>query len=71
MAVHQSDKSSLSPCERDVLRAMVGGMKNHEIASYLNIEELTVRLRLRTSYVKLCVQNKIEAMCAVLEGALD
>ncbi len=71
MMVPQTVKSSLSAGELDVLRAMAGGMKNHEIAFHLNIEEMTVGLRLRTAYVKLCVQNKIEAMCAVLEGTLD
>ncbi|MEI6558970.1 MAG: response regulator transcription factor [Rhodospirillaceae bacterium] len=64
-------KHGLTRREVEVLRALVTGHTNKQIARDLAIEEVTVKLHLRRGYAKLNVRNRIEAVRAVLEGALD
>ena len=64
-------KFGLTRREVAVLRSLATGQTNKQIARELNIEEVTVKLHLRRGYAKLCVRNRIEAVRAVFEGALD
>ena len=64
-------KHGLTRREVEVLRALASGQTNKQIARELAIEEVTVKLHLRRSYAKLSVRNRIEAVRAVFEGALN
>jgi len=67
----RSRNSGLTPSEVSVMRALANGRTNMEIGIHLNIDEATVRTHVSRGYAKLSVNNRIDAMCAVLEGALD
>ena len=64
-------KHGLTRRELEVLRALAQGLTNKQIARELTIEEVTVKLHLRRSYAKLNVRNRIEAVRAVFQGAID
>lgn len=65
------DKKRLSFREREVLRAVVGGKTNQEIARELRISEKTVEKHLDGVYTKLGVSSRVEAAVrAVREGWL-
>ena len=64
-------KFGLTRREVEVLRSLATGHTNKQIARELGIEEVTVKLHLRRGYAKLKVRNRIEAVRAVFEGALD
>lgn len=64
-------KYGLTRREVEVLRSLATGHTNKQIARELSIEEVTVKLHLRRGYAKLQVRNRIEAVRAVFEGALD
>ena len=64
-------KFGLTRREVEVLRSLATGQTNKQIARALNIEEVTVKLHLRRGYAKLRVRNRIEAVRAVFDGALD
>jgi ATP/maltotriose-dependent transcriptional regulator MalT len=51
----------LSKREREVLRLVVDGLSNKEIAGKLYISEVTVKVHLRHVYEKLGVRNRMEA----------
>ena len=57
--------------EVEVLRSLATGQTNKQIGRELSIEEVTVKLHLRRSYAKLGVRNRIEAVRAVFDGALN
>ena len=66
-----TQKHNFTLREIDVLRALAKGITNKEIARELNIAEATVKLHLRHAFNKLKVSNRVGAVRAVMEGALD
>ncbi|MCI0430087.1 MAG: response regulator transcription factor [Rhodospirillales bacterium] len=54
--------ASLTRRERDVLKLLVEGLSNKEIAHRLNIEVVTVALHLRSIYRKLGVESRTQAV---------
>ena len=60
----------LTERERAVLRELVDGRSNREIAAALFIGESTVKTHLRNIYDKLGVSNRVQAVGAVLEREL-
>jgi two-component system nitrate/nitrite response regulator NarL len=64
-------KYGLTRREVEVLRSLAAGHTNRQIARELLIEEVAVKLHLRRAYAKLSVRNRIEAVRAVFQGALD
>lgn len=54
--------------EEDVLRALVRGLSNKQIANELDIEPVTVALHLRRIYRKLGVVTRIQAVKLLFEG---
>ena len=58
----QLEKYGLTPRHLDVLLIAVKGCSNKEIAAYLNISPETVKTHLKTSYQRIGVQNRIEAI---------
>lgn len=52
----------LSKREGEVLRALLGGQTNKQVARDLGIEEVTVKLHLRKIYRKLGVRNRTQAV---------
>ncbi len=63
---------SLSDRELEVLRQVVEGAANHEIAELLHITHNTVKMHLRSILEKLGVQNRVQAAVkAVREGLVE
>ena len=61
--------SVLSPRELDILRGLVDGAPNKQIARDLNLQEVTVKAHLRNIFRKMDVRNRTEAaMVAKNEG---
>ncbi len=57
----------LSRRQRDVVKLLLSGVTNKEIAHELGIEEVTVALHLRSIYRKLDVRNRTQAVRMLLE----
>jgi DNA-binding NarL/FixJ family response regulator len=66
----RSRDHGLTERERAVLRQLVDGRSNREIAAALYIGEATVKTHLRNIYDKLGVSNRVQAVGAVLEREL-
>ncbi len=66
----RSRDHGLTERERAVLRQLVEGRSNREIAAALFIGESTVKTHLRNIYDKLGVTNRVQAVGAVLEREL-
>ncbi len=72
VAVDSSAGESLTPRERDVLKLVVNGDTNKEIAAALSITENTVKKHLQSILSKLHLQNRIQAaVYAVREGLMN
>jgi DNA-binding NarL/FixJ family response regulator len=66
------DPDRLTDRELDVLRQVVGGLRNKEIAVQLGISENTVKFHLRNILDKLHAQNRAEVVArAMREGLLE
>lgn len=65
-----ADDHGLTERERAVLRQLVEGRSNREIAAALFIGEATVKTHLRNIYDKLGVANRVQAVGLVLEREL-
>lgn len=50
----------LTPRQQQILRALLSGLTNREIASQLGLQEQTVRNQLSVIYAKLGVRNRLE-----------
>ena len=61
---------ALTRRERDVLRQLVRGRSNKEIARDLDLQEVTIKLHLRSVFRKLDVRNRTEAVVAALARGL-
>jgi two-component system nitrate/nitrite response regulator NarL len=59
--------ADFSKRERDVIKLLMLGHTNKEIARDLRIEEVTVALHLRSIYRKLAVRNRTQAVRVLLE----
>ncbi|HUL05489.1 MAG TPA: response regulator transcription factor [Candidatus Acidoferrum sp.] len=62
-----SGPAEFSKRERDVIKLLILGHTNKEIARDLRIEEVTVALHLRSIYRKLVVRNRTQAVRVLLE----
>jgi two-component system, NarL family, nitrate/nitrite response regulator NarL len=60
----------LTPREREILGHLVSGMTNKEIARALALQEITVKLHVRSIFRKLGVRNRVEAVNAAARLAL-
>jgi two-component system NarL family response regulator len=63
-------RSHLSTRELDVLRLLVGGKRNREIASTLDITEGTVKLHVSSILGKLAVVDRTEAVTVALQRGI-
>jgi two-component system NarL family response regulator len=63
-------RSDLSSRERDVLRLLVGGKRNREIATALDIAEGTVKLHVSSILGKLGVVDRTEAVTVALQRGI-
>jgi two-component system NarL family response regulator len=63
-------RSHLSARELDVLRLLVGGKRNREIASILDITEGTVKLHVSSILAKLAVADRTEAVTVALQRGI-
>jgi len=63
-------RSRLSTRELDVLRLLVGGKRNREIASTLDITEGTVKLHVSSILGKLAVADRTEAVTVALQRGI-
>jgi DNA-binding NarL/FixJ family response regulator len=62
----------LTPRERDVVRALVAGRTNREIASELNLGEQAIKNLLSIVYQKCHVRNRLElALFAINHGLVS
>jgi DNA-binding NarL/FixJ family response regulator len=62
--------SELTPRETDVLRLIVGGMSNQQIADALDIAEKTVRIHVSNVLAKLGVGDRTQAAIAALQRGI-
>jgi len=63
-------RSQLSPRELDVLRLVVSGKRNKEIAGLLDISEGTVKVHVSSILMKLGVLDRTEAVAAALQRGI-
>ncbi len=63
-------RSQLSPREIDVLRLIVAGKRNKEIAGSLDISEGTVKIHVSSILCKLGVSDRTEAVTAALQRGI-
>jgi two-component system NarL family response regulator len=63
-------RSQLSPREQEVLRLLVAGKRNKEIASALDISEGTVKIHVSSILAKLGVFDRTEAVAAALQRGI-
>lgn len=59
-------RPALSQMEMEVLRLLIKGCRNREIAAALDIVEDTVKARLKTLFAKLRVGNRTEAVIVAI-----
>lgn len=62
--------SPLTPRELDVLRRLCQGMANKEIARELDLQEVTVKLHVKTLYRKIDARNRTHAAMIAKEAGL-
>ena len=66
----QSRLASLTPREQDVLRSLVKGSTNKEIANELFISEKTVKSHLNQVFKKMNVSRRLEAILSAIKAGL-
>ncbi|MFN7596749.1 MAG: response regulator transcription factor, partial [Cereibacter sp.] len=59
-----------TPREMDVLRRLCRGMANKEIARELDLQEVTVKLHVKTLYRKINARNRTHAAMIAREAGL-
>lgn len=62
--------AQLTPRETDVLRLLCQGMANKEIARALDLQEVTVKLHVKTLYRKIDAKNRTHAAMIAKEAGL-
>jgi len=71
-AARSGDGVVLTPREADVLKGLVAGQSNKEIARALDLQEITVKLHVRRILKKLGASNRVQAVrAAVRVGLID
>ncbi len=70
MLAEGMSRSQLSTRELDVLRLLVGGRRNREIATVLDITEGTVKLHVSSILGKLAVADRTEAVTVALQRGI-
>jgi two-component system NarL family response regulator len=70
LLAEEMSRSRLSSRELDVLRLLVGGRRNREIASNLDISEGTVKLHVSSILGKLAVADRTEAVTVALQRGI-
>jgi len=65
-----SAAGALTPREMDVLRRLCRGMANKEIARELDLQEVTVKLHVKTLYRKINARNRTHAAMIAREAGL-
>ena len=55
-----ANRFGLSPREREIVTAVVGGMSNREVAKHLSISEQTVKHHLKSIFEKTGVSSRVE-----------
>lgn len=68
--MQQSESDNLSNRERDVLRLLVVGASNKQIAARLALSENTIKTHLSNIFSKLNVQSRAEAVAVALQRKL-
>jgi DNA-binding NarL/FixJ family response regulator len=68
--LHGEDSSGLSHRERDIVKAVVKGASNKDIAWQLGLGEQTVKNHLRRIFAKLKVANRVELAVHAMEHQL-
>lgn len=63
--------AQLTPREMDVLRRLCQGMANKEIARDLDLQEVTVKLHVKTLYRKIGARNRTHAAMLAREAGLQ
>ena len=66
----RSPRSHLSPRELEVLRLMISGKRNREIATELDITQGTVKIHVSNILVKLGVADRTEAVTQALQRGI-
>ena len=66
----ESQRESLTPREKEVLRLMAGGVSSRDIADQLGISYATVRTHIRSLGAKLGVHSKVQAIVKARDLAL-
>ena len=66
----RSPRSQLSPRELDVLKLMIQGKRNREIATHLVISEGTVKIHVSNVLSKLGVTDRTEAVTQALQRGI-
>jgi len=66
----QNKLDTLTPREQDVLRALIKGSTNKEIANELFISEKTVKSHLNQVFKKLNVSRRLEAILSAIKAGL-
>jgi DNA-binding NarL/FixJ family response regulator len=66
----QNKLDELTPREQDVLRSLVKGATNKEIANELFISEKTVKSHLNQVFKKLNVSRRLEAILSAIKSGL-
>lgn len=67
---HQNKLAELTPREQDVLRSLVKGASNKEIAKELFISEKTVKSHLNQVFKKMNVSRRLEAILSAIKAGL-
>jgi DNA-binding NarL/FixJ family response regulator len=70
IAQPQISGEQLTERERDVLKCMVDGLNNHEIAETLVVSLGTVKFHISNIFHKLGVDSRVEAVKAAIEQKL-
>jgi len=60
----------LTPRERDIVRGVIAGRTNRELACELGLKEQSVKNVLSTLYLKCCVRNRLELALFVMRHTL-
>jgi DNA-binding NarL/FixJ family response regulator len=64
-------RGALSSREREILRALVTGQNNSQIASELFISRETVKTHVSNIFIKLGTENRVQAAVEAVRRGLD
>lgn len=68
---HTANSSALTGREMDVLKRLCQGLANKEIARDLGLQEVTVKLHIKTLYRKIGARNRTHAVLIAREMGLE